>query len=218
MTKAKVQIITLGIDSFDEFKKDKKYNEPWADRGIYLTLSPLSSTHPESWSISVTGATNLTTIRPGGLALPKYDNGFLVLIRREDKPFTEYETDWVIKQLHDVLRKTDLDFTCANPTSNPIFYDESKQEELSDVLPAIIEELEDYRYVFTERYLTPEQLQPGEAHNDENSIEKFAGFLNLNVSYDAAKGSFRFTVKDLNNEAETVLSSSVNISSDTKTN
>lgn len=218
MTKAKVQIITLGIDDFDDFKKDKKFNEPWADRGIYLTLSPISAAQPNNWSISVTGATNLTTIRPGALALPKYDNGFLVLVRREDQAFTEYETDWVIKQLYETLRKTDLDFTCANPTTNPIAYSEDKQKELDDVLPAIIEELADYKYSFVEKYFTPDQLQAGEAFADETIIEKFAGFLNININYEPATQSFRFTVKDLNKEADTIFSSFSRIGTETEDN
>lgn len=205
MSKASVEILTFGIDDFEDFKKDKTYNAPWAERGIYLTVSPYRLATPQSWSINVTSATNLTTIRPSALALPKYDGGHIILIRRSDKGFTEYETDWVTKQLYEILRKTDLDYTCANPVSNPIMYDEAKQEELSSILPAILSELEDYKYVPVQRYLN-EPLPTDDVHTDESVLQKFAGFLDVTINYDAVSNKLRFLVKDRLQEAETVVS------------
>jgi hypothetical protein len=210
MSKASVEILTFGIEDFEEFKKDKNYNAPWAERGIYLTVSPFRVATPQSWSINVTAATNLTTIRPSALALPKYDDGHIILIRRTDKGFTEYETDWIAKQLYEILRKTDLDFTCANPVSNPITYDEDKQDELSTIVPAILEELADYKYVPVQRYLN-EPLPTDEVHTDESALQKFAGFLDVTVNYDASSNKLRFIAKDRSQEAETVFSASFTV-------
>jgi hypothetical protein len=206
MTQAEAEIITLGLGDLDEFKKDSNFNAPWVDKGIYIVVSPIKNNF---FSINATITANLATIRPTTLKLTKYVDGLIILVRRKDRAFNDYELDWISKELFNRLKKTDLDFTCA-ATTTPIDYHPEKQKELEPIVHEIFAELKDQNYVIEDYYIYDDEKSVGPVNSDQVVNDSFAGLFTTKLSYDKPSGKISVSITDNSKNGHGVLYANTN--------
>lgn len=197
MIEPTVDICTFELSELANFKEDKQINAAWADNGLYITLSAIKD---DFWSCNVTSTKNFLTIRPSVDGLNKYDGGLIMLIKRTDRTFTKYELDWLTHLLYNELRKTDLDFTCANPMDNPIVNNVEKQAELEPMWKQILDELNDYKYNLKKYARYDVTIDEGSTNvaADHLFYTKFGGHLSIEIDYSPKghKSDFNIKIKD----------------------